>query len=83
MPSNNTLPVEVNIIDKNDSSQTAVHETTIASLKPVTLTIAAGQTAKVKTVRPSVGNADAGEVPGDSSSAWWRTGPVRRGRRAR
>ena len=50
MPSNNTLPVELNIIDKNDPNQTAVHETTIASLKPVTVTIAAGQTAKIKNV---------------------------------
>jgi hypothetical protein len=65
MPANNTLPVELNVVDKNDPNQTTMHETTIASLNPVTLTIAAGQTAKIKTVRPSVGNADAGELPGD------------------
>jgi len=65
MPSNNTLPVELNIIDHNDPSQIAVHETTITSLKPAAVTIVAGQTVKGKNARPKVGNADAGEVPGD------------------
>ena len=65
MPSNNTLPVEVNIINHHDPNQTAVHETTIGSLNPVTVTIGAAQTVQGKTVRPKLGNADAGEVPGD------------------
>lgn len=65
MPSNNALPVEVSIVDRNDPNQTARHETTISSLKPVSVTIAIGQIAKVKNVRPKVGNADAGEMPGD------------------
>jgi hypothetical protein len=64
-PANNTMPVEVNIIDNNDPSQSTPHQTTIGSLKPVTVTIADGQATKNKTMRPSVGNADAAEVPGD------------------
>jgi len=64
-PANNTLPVELNVIDNNDPAQVAVHESTLASLKPAIMTIGDGQSTKSKTVRPRVGNADAGEVPGD------------------
>ncbi len=63
--SNNTLPVELSITDLNDPDQIAVHESTIASLNPVTLNILSGKTSKAMTVRPKVGNADAGESPGD------------------
>ena len=66
MPSNNVFPVEVSVLDRNDPDQTTVHETTIASLKPVALTIVAGRTSATKAARPKVGNADPGEVPGDT-----------------
>jgi len=59
------MPVEVSIIDRNDPNQAAAHETTIASLKPVSVIISGGQATKTKNARPKVGNADAGEVPGD------------------
>jgi hypothetical protein len=68
-PSNNTFPVELNVIDLNDPDQTTLHETTIASLNPLALTITLGQASKAKTVRPKVGNADANEVPGDLINA--------------
>jgi hypothetical protein len=68
-PSNNTFPVELNVIDLNDPDQTTVHETTIASLKPLALTITHGQASKTKTVRPTVGNADANDVQSDLINA--------------
>ena len=64
---NNTFPVELNVIDRNDADQTMVHETTAVSIKFATLNIAKGKTSKTLTVLPKVGNADAGEVAGDHS----------------
>ena len=56
--SNNSLPVELNVIDLNDPEQTVVHETTIASLNPLALTIFKGKISKTLSARPKVGNAD-------------------------
>jgi hypothetical protein len=67
-PSNDTLPVELNVVDRNDPDQTAVHETTIASVNPVTLTIPRLQTSTSKNVTVKVGNADANEPAGHAIS---------------
>ena len=68
-PWNNSFPVELNVTNLNHADGTAVHETTITSLKPVTLTIPIGKTSKAKTLSAMVGNADAHEPQGDSISA--------------
>jgi hypothetical protein len=41
-PWNNTLTVELNVIDRNDAEQTTVHESTLKSGKPRTLYIPSG-----------------------------------------
>ena len=69
MVSNNVLPVELNVIDKNDPLQSAVHETVVKSLPPIGLTIARGKPSIVKNARPKVVNADANEPLGDVISA--------------
>jgi hypothetical protein len=64
-PSNNQIPVEINVIDKNDPAQTAVHESVVDSLAPVSLTIKPGQASKSIKLKAKLGNADARESPGD------------------
>jgi hypothetical protein len=56
--SNNAFPVEVNVIDKNDPEQSAVHETVIRSLRAVKLTIADSTADKIGKGKPIVLNAD-------------------------
>src|SRR5262249_24558774 len=52
-PRNNVLPVELNIVDKNDSEQTTVHESEIKSLAPIKWSIGKNSTSMTatKTVR--------------------------------
>jgi len=56
--SNDSVTVEVNIIDKSDAEQSAAHETVIKSLAPVQITIPKTASAKIKNVHPKVVNAD-------------------------
>ncbi len=67
-PSNNTVGVELNVIDKNDAEQSTPHESTIASVRPLSASIPPdknGQDANslTKTVTLSVGNADVVPAP--------------------
>jgi hypothetical protein len=67
-PSNNQAVVELNVVDKHDTEQTARHETTIKSRAPATVTIAYGAATGTKKLTAVVGNADyrpAAETPGD------------------
>lgn len=59
-PSNNTVPVELSVIDENDAEQASPpnHETYIKSLKPLKIAIRADATAQAKSVKPTFGNAD-------------------------
>lgn len=68
-PSNNTMPMEVNVFDANDVEQTAAHETVIESVRvlhPGKVEIPPGATFKETAVRITVVNADRGEQPGHS-----------------
>jgi hypothetical protein len=67
-PSNNTMPMEVNVFDGNDSEQTSMHETVMESVRvphPGKIEIPPGTALKSSVVRITVINADAGEQPGD------------------
>lgn len=67
-PGNNTTPMELNVIDANDTEQSALHESFVKSLKPLKITIGDGKTGKLKTSKPAPGNADVlptAEDPGD------------------
>jgi hypothetical protein len=57
-PENNSVTVELNIIDKNDPELTATHESVLKSRKPVTVTLAKGKSTVAKNVTLSVVNAD-------------------------
>jgi cysteine-rich repeat protein len=58
VPANDTVTVELNVTDQNDTQQTTLHESVIDSIVPVTVQIPAGIANAVVTVRPKVGNAD-------------------------
>jgi hypothetical protein len=67
-PENNSMPIEINVFDANDTAQTATHETVFESIRvmhPGKIEIPPGSTTKNAVVRITVINADAGEVPGD------------------
>jgi len=51
-PSNNIVPLEVNVIDHNDPDLAALHESGIDSASPVSVTVGTGQSARSKTSRP-------------------------------
>jgi len=57
-PSNNSVPLEINVFDANDSDQSAVHQSFVTSLKPVALSIRRGADAATKTIKVKAGNAD-------------------------
>jgi hypothetical protein len=57
-PSNDAVTMELNVIDKNDPEMSAVHESVIKSLAPVTVTLKDLMTTKTKNVAPAVVNAD-------------------------
>jgi hypothetical protein len=58
VPSNNTMSVELNVIDMNDPEQMTVHESVISSIAPIAVTIPRSTGTLAVTVRPKVGNAD-------------------------
>lgn len=66
-PANNVIPVELDVFDSSDPIQTALHETFIRNVKPVSITIRHGAALATKSIRPAAGNADLSvdEVPGD------------------
>ena len=69
VPANNTVPMELNVIDHTDPEQTAVHENFVNSLWPLTLTVPSGRPSATRTRHPTVRNADIlpiVENPGDS-----------------
>ncbi len=57
-PSNDAVTMELNVIDRNDLEMSAVHESVIKSLAPVTVTLNDLVTTKTKNVAPTVVNAD-------------------------
>ena len=57
-PKNGVATVEINIIDKNDPEGTARHESLIKSIGPAKITLPRNTITKLKTVRPTVINAD-------------------------
>jgi YVTN family beta-propeller protein len=57
-PSNNVATAEFNILDKNDPEQTAVHESVLSSIKPITVKVKDAVASVSKTAKPKVGNAD-------------------------
>ncbi len=76
MPSNNSFPLELNVVDGNDVNQAGLPETTLSSMKPIAATIAAAQTAATKTVKLSIGNTGAGDGQVITVSAVDGTCPV-------
>lgn len=67
-PRNNQVTVELNVIDRNDPEQVAVHETFLPSIRvhhPKKVRLGRGTTTKVATYRPEIANGDLGELPGD------------------
>jgi len=66
-PANNVLPVELNVIDRNDAEITTTHESVLSSVRPVKLNIAkrSPTMSAHKTVSVKLVNADLGESPGD------------------
>ncbi len=69
-PTNNSIPVELSVIDENDAEQNSSpnHESYIKSLKPLKIGIGAGATAQAKSIKPAFGNADILPAP-DSGDA--------------
>ena len=69
--SNNTAPLELNVVDGNDSPATppALHETMVKSVKPLGLRIKPGDGSVSKTLKAKVVNGDSrpvAEKPGDA-----------------
>lgn len=62
-PSNDVFPLELNVIDGNDTPSVTTHESLVVSAKPIKLGIGSAQT-KQKTVKVTVVNADGGESAG-------------------
>lgn len=57
-PWNNAVPVEINVIDKNEAQSSTVHESVISSVKPLSLKIPKKKTAAAKVAKPLLINAD-------------------------
>ncbi len=57
-PSNDTTPLEVNVIDTGDAEVATAHESFVESLKPLTLRISRGADERAKTIKATVFNAD-------------------------
>jgi hypothetical protein len=57
-PSNNSVTVEVNVIDKNDPEQATTNESLVLSLKPIKVLIPAAKASVAKSVTVKVVNAD-------------------------
>jgi hypothetical protein len=65
VPGNNTLPVELNVIDHNDPEQTATHEGFLKSLSPLKFTIGKRKTSATKSSHPTAANGDILPIPED------------------
>jgi cysteine-rich repeat protein len=65
-PSNNSMPIELNVVDDHDGQSTSVHESVIRGVKGIQLGIGAGKPSATKKVKVTVDNADLGENPGDA-----------------
>ncbi len=57
-PENATATMELNVVDKNDPESSTRHESLIASIAPVKLSLAHGATQRLRNVKPAVVNAD-------------------------
>ena len=57
-PSNDTFPVELNLLDANDTLQATPNEVVIRSMNPVKVTLGRKSTMATKTVKATVINAD-------------------------
>lgn len=62
-PQNNTVPLEISVLDANDSPQSDLHESFIESLGPLKLFIRKGKGERKRTLNVRVGNADVLPVP--------------------
>ncbi|HVM97957.1 MAG TPA: hypothetical protein VMT89_16300 [Candidatus Acidoferrales bacterium] len=65
-PRNNVIPVELNIIDKNDVEQTTTHESLIKSQAPIKVVIGKHATTATKNVTVKLTNADLGDLAPDA-----------------
>ncbi len=63
-PQNDALELEVNVIDRNDSPQTAVYQSVIESAKPKRITIGRNRASVTKTVPIKVTNGDLFDAAG-------------------
>jgi len=66
-PTNNSSTLEIDVSDRNDPEQTAVHESVLASLRiphPGKIKINDGAPSGSRVLRPTLINADAGEISG-------------------
>jgi len=68
-PGNNTVPVELNVIDHTDAEQQVRHESFAKSLAPLTLTINDNKPSATKNSHPTVGNGDILPTPEDPGDA--------------
>jgi len=66
---NNTMTIEMNVVDKNAPEIATAHESVIQSMAPLKMTIPRGKLTFSKTVRPTVTNADIIPAPEASSDA--------------
>ena len=62
-PTNDTIPIELSVIDRNDPDQTAAHESVIDSVNPVTIKIGRMKSSVSKAISFKVHNADIGDGP--------------------
>jgi len=62
-PANNSVPLEINVLDADDPPAMAVHESFVKSLKPLSIVIGATKPSKTKSSQPAVGNADVRPAP--------------------
>jgi hypothetical protein len=64
-PENNSVTVELNVIDKNDLQHTTGGETLVKSIAPLQVTLNKGRTSVAKKVSVQVANADSNEPSGN------------------
>ncbi len=62
-PSNDSVPLELNVVDANDAAAPVGGEVYVKSLKPMKFTVQAGESSALKVTKPAVGNA--GDLAGD------------------
>jgi len=64
-PDNDTVAVELNVVDLSHPPPVATHESVLSSLAPVTVTFARNVSPPARVVKVKIGNADLGETAGD------------------